>query len=166
MKEPLLTRALQDEPLVPSDLRIWYEPAQIQEWIEDEINTLDWQNAQLVEYMSAHPSYQPKGMLCALTYAYATGRYDSEEILRELRAETKGAEASALELFSDAHAVSRFRRENRGLLKWALVQVFKRAVRARHGDFILPVGLKRLLLQTAVGRLDLARQIDSGQEGP
>ena len=66
---------------------------------------------------------------------------------------------------SHSDRVRGFRRDCRGLLKWALVQLFKRALRARLGDFMLPAGLKRRLVDAAVMRLDLARQMDRGYDG-
>jgi len=66
---------------------------------------------------------------------------------------------------SSDKALIRFRRENRGLLKWSLTQLFKRALKARLGELRLPAGLKGRLLDAAVTRLGMARQMDRGSDG-
>jgi len=63
--------------------------------------------------------------------------------------------------------LDRFRRENRGLLKWVLVQILKRALRARYNlnTSMLPAGLRQHLVDLATERLDLARHMDRAGEG-
>jgi len=104
-------------------------------------------------------------MLCLLTYAYATGVLGSEEIVRH------SAEDELLRSICGQHpltamAIKRFRRENRGLLKWALVQVFKRAFTTHFSveHFALPAGVRRSLDHAATLRLNLARQMDRSEE--
>ena len=62
--------------------------------------------------------------------------------------------------------LGRFRKENRGLLKWCLAQVFKRALRTRYdlGEFI-PSGVRQYLLRDASDRLDIARHMDRAAQG-
>ena len=76
----------------------------------------------------------------------------SDPTLREL---CEGAAPTAREVIA-------FRRENRGLLRWFLVELFKRALKAKCGEFLVPPGLKRALFDLATERLDLARHLDRG----
>ncbi len=154
-----------DELALPWDLTEWFDAALLRQWITEAVETLNWSNPELVEYLRAHPAYQPKILLCLLTYAYATGVYDSGEIVRRCERDAAFREICGSHPPDDANSLSRFRRENRGLLKWSLVQLFKRAIKARLGDFFLPAGLKRRLLDAAVSRLDLGRQMDRGNDG-
>jgi hypothetical protein len=57
-----------------------------------------------------------------------------------------------------------FRKENRGVLKWALVKVITRAFKTRFidGDDFekLPPGLHRMVVVSATDRMELARHMD------
>ena len=48
------------------------------------------------------------------------------------------------------------------MLRWFLVELFKRALKAKCGEFHVPPGLKRALFDLATERLDLARHLDRG----
>ena len=135
-------------------------------WIKEEVESLDWARPELVAHLGAHPSYQPKAWLCLLTLGYATGNFESEEIVRlcyadeTFRSLCPGAFPSPPEL-------GRFRRENRGLLKWLLTDMLKRSFRAKFAlrDGLLPAGLRRFLIETANVRLDIARHVDRAAHG-
>ena len=143
----------------------WCEAACLRQWIVEELDTLDWANPRLVEHLRNHPAYQPRTMLTLLTYAYATAAFESEEIIRRSHTDEAFRSICGEHVPNRRLAISRFRRENRGLLKWSLMQLFKRVIKVRLEDFRLPAGLKRRLLDAAVARLDLARQMDhSGEE--
>ena len=60
--------------------------------------------------------------------------------------------------------IARFRRDNRGLVKWCLVHLFRRALRAKFGlgETPLPAGLKKYLVDAAIMRIDIARHMDRG----
>ncbi|HEY2952514.1 MAG TPA: transposase [Verrucomicrobiae bacterium] len=154
-----------DELAMPWDLTEWFDPVVLRQWITEEIESLDWNNPELIDYLRSNPAFQPKMLLCLLAYAYATGLFDSEEIVRRCEKDETLRSICGSHVPASGHALIRFRRENRGLLKWSLVQLFKRAIRARLGEFHLPAGLKRRLLDVAVTRLDMARQMDRGGEG-
>jgi hypothetical protein len=151
---------------VPWDLSEWVDPASLERWIREEIDALDWSNSELIAFLHAHPAYRPKQLFYVLTYAYATGVFESHEVLSvcythpHLRALCEGQPPEATEL-------SRFRRENRGLLRWAVSQVLRRAVREKFGlgDALLPAGLRRHLFDHATERLDLARHMDRAGHG-
>jgi hypothetical protein len=156
----------QERLVLPWDLTEWVEKKQLLQWVEEEIGSLDWSSPALVEYLQAHPEYQPKAMLCLLTYAYATGVYESDEIVRNCY-ENEAFRALAQGRAPTTNAIGRFRRDNRGLLKWALEQLLKRALRLKYslGDTLLPAGLRRYLMDLAVERLNVARQMDRAAQG-
>lgn len=151
---------------LPLDLSEWCHKETLLAWIEQEVEALDWKNTELVNYLNAHPSYHPKSLLCLLTLGYATGNFESEEIVRlcfadeTFRSLCPGAFPSPPEL-------GRFRRENRGLLRWLLTEILKRALRSKFelGDGLLPAGLKAFLIETATVRLDIARHVDRAVHG-
>ena len=105
-------------------------------------------------------------LLTVLSYAYCTGVYESEEV-----SELCGTDATLRQICGEevpsTRMLDRFRRENRGLLKWVLVQILKRALRARYNlnTSMLPAGLKQHLVDLATERLDLARHMDRAGEG-
>lgn len=150
---------------LPWDLREWSEPAALRQWITGEIESLDWNNPEVIEYLRQRPGFQPKALLCLLTYAYATAVFESEEVQRKALADPEYQAFVGERWRMDARGLTRFRRENRGLLKWALVQLLKHVLRARLGEAMLPAGIKRRLLDAAVLRLDMARQMDRGHDG-
>jgi hypothetical protein len=155
----------EEEFSLPADLGEWAAPCTLMEWIEEEVERLDWKNPEVVEYLRLHPDYRPKAMLCLLAYAYASQVFGSEEIVRRCYNDTvyrllcEGKAPQAQQLI-------RFRRENRGLIKGILTYVFIRAVREQFelGTVLLPPGLKRYLLDNAVERLNTARHMDSMEE--
>jgi hypothetical protein len=149
-----------EELALPWDLREWFAPAVLRQWIAEEIDSLDWNNPQLIEHLRGWPDFQPKPLFSLMVYAYATAAFESDEVHRRFFTEPEYRSFGGPNARWDARTFTRFRRANRGLLKWALVQIFKRAIRAKRGDFLLPAGLKRRLIGAAVTRLDLARQLD------
>jgi hypothetical protein len=154
-----------DELVVPWDLTEWVDAATLRQWITEEVEALDWNNPEVVAILRTYRTFQPKTMLCLLTYAYATAAFESDDIIRRCYTEQSFRLISGGHAPETANVVSRFRRENRGLLKWCLAQTFKRAVRAKEVDVFLPAGLKRRLLDAAVMRLNVARHMDRGAEG-
>jgi hypothetical protein len=104
--------------------------------------------------------------LCLLTWAYAAGVFESEEVTQACF-QHSFLQSLCSNKPPSSTAVARFRRENRGLLRWSLVQVFKRVLKDRFklADSFWPAGLNLYLADTAVQRLDLARQMDRGSSG-
>ena len=154
-----------EELALPWDLREWVAPAVLRQWVEEEVGSLDWNNPQILEHLRERPGYQPRPLFVLMAYAYATAAFESEEIARRFFAEAEYRAIGGPNVRWDARTFTRFRRENRGLLKWALVQIFKRAIRAKRGDLLLPAVVKHRLIGAAVTRLDLARQMDRGHDG-
>lgn len=162
MRSYVKTGAHDDNLVVPWDLTEWVDKAALRQWITEEVAALDWNDPEVVAILRTYRSYQPQRMLCLLTYAYATAVFESDEIIRRCYSEESFRLISGGHAPETANVVSRFRRENRGLLKWCLVQVLKRAIRAKAGDVLLPAGLKRHLRDSAVMRLNVARHTDQG----
>lgn len=151
---------------IPWDLGEWADKAALLNTLVEDINLLDWGNEQIVAYLRRNPAYQPKLLLQLLTYAYATGVFESEQVetlyYRDPVFRTLGWDKPVTR-----RDIVQFRRENRGLFKWTLSQVLQAAARRRLGlrDGLFPAGLKRRLLQNAVERLDLARHFDRASIG-
>ncbi len=154
-----------DRFALPADLTDWVSAPLLMLWVKEEVEKLDWTRPEVVAYLKRHPEYQPQALLGLLAYAYATQVLGSEDIVgrcysdRTFQSFCQGAAPIARELM-------RFRRENRGLLRGILYELFARAIQARFpaGHLLLPPGLKRLLLDTATERLDVARHMDSLEE--
>lgn len=143
--------------LLPSNLGEWVEPPAMEAWIAEEVDKLDWSNPAVVKYLQNHPSYQPRRLLQLLTQAYATGVYSSETIARMAHANDRARTFQSV----TAETLRRFRRENRLLLKYCLVHLLRRAVQHHFAETRLPVGMKGILLENALVRLNLARDADT-----
>jgi hypothetical protein len=153
-----------DELIIPQDLTEWAEACRLMEWVEEEVNRLDWENPEVQRLIKQNPDFHPKALLNLLTYAYATGVFSKDEIVRRCYSET------VYKLICEKQApmpseLMRFRREHRGLLRGLIYQVLVRALRHKYvGDAFLPPGLKRYLVDNAVERLTLARHMDVSEE--
>lgn len=155
-----------DHLRIPLDLTEWVEAGSLTAWVAEEVQTLDWENAELKKYLEKHPDFRPRDLLCLLIYAYATATLESEEIVaalasnQELRKFWRGPGPSTKE-------IGRFRKENRALLKWGIVQLLKRALQEKLqlGNVRLPSGLRQALVDSATERLDFARHMDRAAQG-
>jgi len=151
----------EDKVIFPLDLGEWMPKESLLESIAAIVEELSWANPELVAYLKAHPEYRPKMLLRLLAFAYATGIFEAEEIESScfsdpfLRYICEGEPLRAKQ-------ISRFRRDNRFLLKWVLAQLFKEVLKKKFalGNTLFPAGLRRFLVETAVERLDLARHLD------
>lgn len=148
----------------PLDLSEWVEKETLLEWIVEDIEAFNWDDPELRKYLQAHPAYRPKMLLRLLTFAYATGVFEAQEI------EARGFGDVFFRLICEADPPSkkqmtRFRREQRGLLKLLLSELFKKVLKRKFslGNVLLPAGLRRLLAETAGERLDLARHLDRAE---
>jgi hypothetical protein len=146
--------------VIPWDLSEWVDKPTLLRRIVEDVDSLDWGNPAVAEYLQQRPEFQPKMMLQLLTYAYAVGVLDASEV-EALFFGDKTFAALGWARPPKVKVIGRFRRENRGLLKWSLLQALNRIVREKYslGTRLLP-GLQRFLLDNAVQRLDLARQVD------
>ena len=147
---------------IPWDLTEVADSKTLSAWVREEIGSLNWSNPDLVEHLRAHPNYHPRMMLTVLTYAYASGVFESEEILRRCDAEPIYRGMCMEAAPESISAIRKFRKDNRALLKWGLVQILKRCLAAATGQpgVSVPAGIKRMLVDNAVARLELARHMD------
>jgi hypothetical protein len=163
----IATRPADEERLsVPWNIAEWADAKTIRAWVCEEIDALDWSSAELAKFLRDNPNFRPRVLLTILSYAYSTGNYESEEI-SHLCASDPELRAMCGQNLPSSRALDRFRRENRGLLKWVLVQILKRALRAQYGlnPSVMPAGLKQHLIQLATERLDMARHMDRAGQG-
>ena len=151
---------------IPWDLSAWSERERLLEALLNEIDSLDWANPELLQLLSASPAFQPRFLLALITFAYATGTCESEDLVT-LYHHDPLLKARLPAQTPTTRSITRFRRENRGLLKWCLSQLFKKAVRDKYemGDQLLPAGLRRHLDNAAITRLDIARHCDRAAAG-
>src|SRR2546426_1067296 len=96
------------ELALPWDLRNWFGADTLRQWIVEEIDTLDWHNPEAVDYLRQRPGFQPKAVLCLLTYAYATGVFESEEIDRRGHADADYLAIVGVGWRADARQLTRF----------------------------------------------------------
>jgi transposase len=158
----LLDASLRQEKFsIPWDLSEWVDRPSLLRFISADLETLDWASPELQVFLATNPAYRPKVMLQLLTYAYATGLFESEEIARGCE-QNEILRSLAENQPPSTNSIVRFRRENRGLLKWLLAQVFKRVVQNRFdlGNTPVPMGLRRYLEDAAGARVDTARHLD------
>jgi hypothetical protein len=151
---------------VPPDLSTWADKPLLLQWIVEAVDSLDWSNPELVQILRSNPKFQPRFLLVLMIYAYSLGKYDSEEV-----ADAYFSEPAFKRLFPGqaptTSSLMRFRRDHRGLLRWGVTQILKRALRHHYdlGDAVIPAGLNRLLTEAATVRLDAARHFDRSLQG-
>lgn len=156
-----------DERLsVPWNLTEWIDAQAIRQWVDEEIATLDWNNSELLKLLRENPKLRARELLTALSFAYCTGIYESQEV-SELCGSDLILRSICGESLPSTRMLERFRRENRGLLKWVLVQILKRALRSKYSlnTSMLPAGLRQHLVDLATERLDVARHMDRAGQG-
>jgi|ERR1041384_1046499 hypothetical protein len=133
------------------------------EWIDKQLETIDWANPAVNAFEAKHPEFRPKMFLRLLTYAYATGTFASEDVVEGCYTDATLRSICENEP-PTVRAIILFRRENRGLLQWVMMELLKQAIRyhLNAGDFLVSPGLKRYLADAAVSRIDIARHMDRG----
>ena len=150
-----------EKPTFPSDLTEWVEKQELLSWIVEDVDSLDWSNPELLDFLRANPAFHPRFLLVLLSFSYALGSCESGDV-----AELYFGEPAVKRIFPGqaptSNMITRFRRDHRGLVKWCLAQAFKRAIRIRFalGDGVIPAGLRRLATDAAAGRVDLSRHLD------
>jgi len=167
--EQFKTHMDRNELRIPLDLGEWVDREVLRAWVREEIEALDWGNPGLETYLQLHRGFRPKDLLRLLIYAYASGVLESEEIISALKSNDDFKELWA-EPWPVAKELERFRRQNRALLRWALVQIIKRAVQSKWQladiRFLAgPAGAGAVLTEAATERLDLARHMDRATQG-
>jgi hypothetical protein len=153
--------------IIPLDLSEWVSVATLRDCIVPHVATLDWNNAELLERLAADPEFEPKALLNTMTLAYAMGIFGAEEIARSCSAnpQFRSIRPKLPPVVSD---LRQFRRENRGLLKWALAGVITMALKSQFEERddidTFPVGIRRHIVENATERLDIARHLDRREE--
>jgi hypothetical protein len=152
-----------DQLGLPWDLTEWIDREDILRNIAKVLDCIDWADPNLIAFEQKNASFRPKMFLTLLPYAYAIGLYASQDIVDSCFSDSTLRSISAGDP-PRTREIMAFRRENRGLLRWVLVELFKQAIRAKFelGEFFVPAGLKRSLADAATERLDVARHIDRG----
>lgn len=150
----------------PWDLSEWISRRDLLDWVEAEVSVLDWQHPDLIDYLKAHPDFQPRKLLSLLLFAYATGVFDSEDVINLAYGDPE-ARARWGVCQPTIRDIRLFRRENRSLLQEMLTALLKRVLHQKFalGSLLLPAGLRRFLSDSAVQRLDLARHMDRANQG-
>jgi len=162
---PRMTEA--EQLSIPLDLSLWNSTAQLRKWIVSNVATLDWTLPELLEQTKNLQEVEPKALLIVMTLAYVTGVFGAEEIapLCSSDAEFRMVRPKLPPLPGD---LKQFRKENRALLKWCLVDVITEALKSKfiesEGVDILPPGLRRRVVDNAVERLEIARHMDRSTE--
>ena len=153
--------------IIPLDLSEWVSVNTLRNCIVSQVATLDWNNAELLARLAADPEFEPKALLNTMGLAYSLGIFGSEEISRSCSTnpQFRPVRPKLPPVVSD---LRQFRKENRGLLKWALAGVITEAIKSQllEGDEIelLPVGLRRHIIENATERLDIARHLDRRED--
>ena len=121
---------MEEKLTISLDLGTWVSAAQLREWIMNEVAKLDWTNEGLLELLRKHPDFEPKALLNTITFAYSSGIFSADEIAR-CCSEDPEFRGVRPKLPPRAAELKRFRKENRGLLKWCLVNVITRALKTQ-----------------------------------
>ena len=155
-----------DKFKVPWDITEWLDRPGVLARIIEDIDSLDWANSELNRFLQANPNFQPRLLLILISYAYSTGTCESEEV-RELWFRDELIRGKVAGQPPGPAAITRFRREHRGLLKWIITQAFKHALRKHSelGDATIPPGLMRALRDAAAARIDVSRHLDRSVQG-
>jgi hypothetical protein len=150
-------------PAIPLDLNEWATPAQLRAWVKESTGTLDWDNPELLERLRLDPGFEPRAILETLTLAYATSVFHSEDVARACSRDANFRDLRP-NLPVEAAEFSLFRKVNRALLKATLAHVLTTALKRQfiEAETIgrLPAGLRRLVIENTVERLDIARHMD------
>lgn len=151
---------------VPWDVSQWIDKATLLKHLEEDIDSLDWKNTELLKFLKANPNFHPRFLLVLMGFAYALGRCESEEI-SELCYQDALITGRVVGQPPSPAAITRFRRDHRGLLRWLVTQAFKHAMRNHYGlgESPIPPGLMRLLREAAAARIDVGRHLDRSVQG-
>ena len=160
-------KAAEGQLSIPMDLSLWAPVTQLRDWIMTDVATLDWTNAELLEILRQRPEFEPKALVNTMTLGYAPGVFAAEEIARHC-SENPAFRNVRPKLPPIASDLKKFRKENRGVLKWCLTSIITRAVKTHFiegGEIdVLPAGLRRHVVENVIERLDIARHMDRSGE--
>jgi len=147
---------------LPLDLRAWFEPVTLANWVEDVIRKLRAQEpVRTGEIGSMDDS--GRTILGMLSFSYLIGIFASSEIARDARMNTPLRLLSG-GIFPFRQELSRFRRCHRALMMAVLFEVFVRAASEKLGVRRMRGGreLHEQMVEEASLRLNIACQLDHG----
>ena len=155
-----------DKFKVPWDISQWIDKPTLMKRLEEDLDGLNWTNPDLVLFLKANPNFHPRFLLVLMSYAYSLGVCESEEI-NELCYREALIKGIVVGQPPSQAAITRFRRDHRGLLRWLVTQAFKHALRNHFelGEAAIPPGLMRLLREAASARIDAGRHLDRSVQG-
>ena len=145
---------------IPLDLRQWFAPGLLVEWVEEIIEKIKAQEpVRTGEVGSMDQS--GRAMLGLLGLGYITGVFASSEISEDARMNTP-LRLVCGGIFPFRQELSRFRKRHRALLTALMFEVFIRAASEKLGARRATggPGLHAELLEAARVRLDIASQLD------
>ncbi len=119
-------------PGLPEDLRAWVGDAELVAQVLAAVQKVDWSFPPLRTLSQQNREYRPQMLLTLLTYSYATGLYESEEIESQVYAEST-LRYLAARTWPDRRTLRKFRRQHRDLVKQCLIAVIKAAWRIKMG---------------------------------
>jgi hypothetical protein len=153
---------LQEVATPPCDLSAWVSRETLLKWIREELASLDWRSKAPGEAQT-YQQDRHSMMLILLSFAYATGLFDSEEVARACHSDAVLTQLCENQTNAPwTKDVVEFRRKNRATLIFILKRLLSRALE-EHMDLQpgeLPERWKRLLEEEAIERLDIARHMD------
>lgn len=152
---------------LPWNLTEWVDEHELLAWVNEEIGRLNWNNPELVAHLKAQPEYHPRMLLTLLTYAYLTAVFESEDVVHACYSDANLRSICGQIAVPRVGAIGRFRRENRGLLRWLLQQVMTRAMQDHFdmAEVVVPAGVKGFIHTNATERLELSRHMDRAAQG-
>ncbi len=140
----------------PLDLCDWVAPETLRSWVIEELKNVTGPGGQ---------AERQNALIAILAFAYARGVFDSEEIVGLCRADKLyGSLRGQIDLSWED--LLEARHNHRGLLVTLMVRLITRALVEKRGipSSSLDPALKRRLHESAVDRLDNARNMDRGEE--
>ena len=119
-------------PQWPGDLRQWLGTAELVKLVLEAVQKVDWSFPPLMTLRQQERRFRPQILLTLLSYSYASGLYESEEIEAGVYSDAT-LRYLAAKSFPDRRTLRRFRRQQRELIKQCLIHVFKEAWRMKCG---------------------------------
>ena len=123
---------LTSRPRWPDDLRQWLGTTELIKLVLEAVQKVDWSFPPLRTLAEQSRDFRPQMLLTLLTYSYASGLYDSEEIEAAVYSDPTISYLAA-KTFPDRRTLRRFRRRQRELVKQCLIHVLKEAWRRQFG---------------------------------
>lgn len=152
-----------DEIEIPADLTAWVPAVQLLDWIVETVEGLNWDNPELIDALRRQPDFEARSLLAVAAYAYLTGVFGSEEVVR-LCSQAREIKPIRPKLPPLVEQVSAFRKLNRGIIHLVLVQVLSKVLKTQFIDCdeitVFPPGIRRLLTENAFERVNVARHMD------